>query len=220
MTINQADSPFHFYTAAYLTRICNQRAQNIRELADGICACSDASIFYHVFQTLDRHHFMRAGVSNDFAHWVLTATHRPELAERLASIDIREYLSLTALREDLYALAAGYCNDHQAEVSQQGLEPFYFCESAEVTVPLAMTASSLQEFRDALPYLSHASFYYHFISSRLRLQLRTNDFSLWLGDCLGLGALSDQMEHLDIYTDTLENVRMRVIALLDKELES
>lgn len=220
MTDKKAETPFRFYTAAYLTRICNQRAQTIHELADGICACSDGSIFHHVFQTLDRHHFMRDGFSNDFAHWVLTATHRAELAERLASIDIREYVSLTALREALNALAVAYCDAHPAEVEQKALEPFYFCESGEVTVPLAMTAASLQEFRDTLPHLSHASFYYHFISSRLRLQLRTNDFSLWLGDCLGLGELSDRLEQLDIYTDTLENVRARVIALLEKELES
>jgi hypothetical protein len=31
----------------------------------------------------------------------------------------------------------------------------------------------------------HASLYYRFIASRLRLQLRTNDFSQWLSGNLG-----------------------------------
>jgi len=42
---------------------------------------------------------------------------------------------------------------------------------------LGRIARALDEFREGISHLSHSGFYFHFISSRLRLQLRTNDFS-------------------------------------------
>src|SRR2546429_5802237 len=56
--------------------------------------------------------------------------------------------------------------------------------------------------------LSHASFYFHFISSRLRLQLQTNDFSLWLSGSLGLRTLADSVNQIDIYTNRSEERRV------------
>jgi hypothetical protein len=46
-------------------------------------------------------------------------------------------------------------------------------------------ARTLEEFRGCPQRPSHASLYYRFIASRLRLQLRTNDFSQWLSGNLG-----------------------------------
>src|ERR1700727_2022727 len=96
-----ADQPFQFATASYLTRVENQRVQTIAELDVAINEASDASIFYHTFQTLGRHHFLTEGFSNDFAQWVLAGLNQPQLAERLASIDVRDYVSLAELRADL-----------------------------------------------------------------------------------------------------------------------
>jgi hypothetical protein len=78
-----------------------------------------------------------------------------------------------------------FCQQHPEFAKQSALEPFYFCESLEVTLPLGRTARTLDEFREGISPLSHSGFYFHFISSRL-LQLRTNDFSHWLADGLGL----------------------------------
>ena len=80
-----------------------------------------------------------------------------------------------------------------------------------------MSAQTLDEFRDGITHLSHASFYFHFISSRLRLQLRTNDFSHWLADGLGLGTLADSVNHIDIYTNTLDSSRAKLLRLIDRE---
>ena len=93
-----AEHPFQFVTASYLTRIGNHKATTLAELAEGLESSSDASIFYHTFQTLSRHHFLTEGFSNDFAQWVLAACNRAELAEHLAGLDIRDYLSLAELR--------------------------------------------------------------------------------------------------------------------------
>ncbi len=213
-----AEQPFQFITASYLTRICNQKATNLLELSRGLEECSDASVFYHTFQSLERHHFLTEGFSNDFAQWVLAACNRPELAEKLASIDIRDYLLLSDLRNDLRRLVGDYCTAHPQQAEQTAFEPLYFCESLEVTVPLGVEAKTLEGFRQGLEGLSHASLHYHFIASRLRLHLRTNDFSLWFENGLGLATLARRTNQIDIYTNTLESGRSRLLALVDKEL--
>jgi uncharacterized protein DUF5752 len=215
--MNVADTPFEFFTVSYLTRIGNQSAGTLAELLTGLEHCSDASIFHHTFQTLGSHHFLTEGFSNDFAQWVLADTNRNDLAEQLAALDIRDYISIAALRSDLCRVVGDYCAAFPHLASQSALERFYFCESVEVTVPLDRRARTLDEFREGIAHLSHASFYFHFISSRLRLQLQTNDFSHWLADGLGLASLAEIVNHIDIYTNTLDSARAKLLRLIDRE---
>src|ERR1700693_4728337 len=105
--------PFQFVTASYLTRINNQKANTLEEFRQGLDHASDASIFCHTFQSLGEHHFLTEGFSNDFAQWVLAACNRAQLAEAMAGLDIRDYLSLADLRGDLRRLVADFCNAHQ-----------------------------------------------------------------------------------------------------------
>jgi Family of unknown function (DUF5752) len=212
-----AQTPFEFFTVTYLTRIGNQVAGTLAELLIGLEHCSDASIFHHTFQTLGSHHFLTEGFSNDFAQWALAATNRGDLAEQLAAVDIRDYLSLAELRTDLRRIVATYCAAFPEIAGQAALERFYFCETIQITVPLGRTAQSLEEFRQGVEHLSHASFYFHFISSRLRLHLRTNDFSLWLANSLGFEALAASVNRIDIYTNTLDSARAKLLRLIDRE---
>jgi hypothetical protein len=215
--MNAAETPFEFVTVSYLTRIGNQSAGTLAELLTGLEHCSDASIFHHTFQTLGTHHFLTEGFSNDFAQWVLSDTNRSDLAEQLAALDVRDYMSIAALRSDLCRLVRDFCDAQPQLAAQSALERFYFCESVEVAVPLGRNARTLDEFREGIQHLSHAGFYFHFISSRLRLQLRTNDFSLWLAGGLGLRTLADSVNHIDIYTNTLDSARAKLLRLVDRE---
>jgi uncharacterized protein DUF5752 len=215
--MNTAETPFEFFAVSYLTRIGNQSAATIGELLQGLQLCSDASIFHHTFQTLGAHHFLTENFSNDFAQWAMADANRNDLAEQLASLDIRDYVSLAALREDLCRIVGEYCASSPEYENQAALERFYFCEGVEVTVPLGLQATTLDEFRQGIERLSHAGFYFHFISSRLRLQLQTNDFSHWLADGLGLTTLAESVNHIDIYTNTLEGTRAKMLRLIDRE---
>ena len=215
--MNISETPFEFFTVSYLTRIGNQSAGTIAEFLKGLQESSDASIFHHTFQTLGTHHFLTEGFSNDFAQWAHADANREDLAEQLAALDVRDYLSIAALRGDLCRVVGEYCAQHPAFSEQAALDRFYFCESVEVTLPLGLTAGTLEEFRDGIEHLSHASFWFHFLSSRLRLQLQTNDFSHWLADGLGLGKLADDVNHIDIYTNTLDSARAKVLRLIDRE---
>jgi hypothetical protein len=216
--MTSAVTPFRFVTASYLTRIGREKATTLAMLGTGLERCSDASIFYHTFQSLRRHHFLTEGFSNDFAQWVLAACNRPRLAEELAGLDIRDYISLAELRTDLCRLVKEFCDRNAQYAGQEAFEPFFFCEALEVTVSLGFEARSLGEFRAALKKLGHTSFHYHFIASRLRLQLRTNDFSNWVENNLGLSALAQEINRIDIYTNTLDSAQSRLIALVEGEL--
>src|SRR3974390_3385290 len=158
-----AETPFEFFTVASLTRIGNLSAGTLAELLTGLEQCSDASIFHHTFQTLSSHHFLTEGFSNDFAQWVLADANRDALAEQLAAFDIRDYASIAALRSDLCRAVRDYIQQHPEFAQQQALEPFYFCERIEVTLPFGMTARNLDEFYDGISRLSHSAFYFHFI---------------------------------------------------------
>src|ERR1700693_5250430 len=134
--MNTAETPFEFVTVSYLTRIGNQSAGTLTELLTGLEHCSDASIFHHTFQTLGSHHFLTEGFSNDFAQWVLADANRSDLAEQLAALDIRDYVSVAALRSDLCRVVGDFCAAFAHFATQAALKRFYFYESAEVTVPL------------------------------------------------------------------------------------
>jgi Family of unknown function (DUF5752) len=215
--MERATTPFEFYAVSHLTRIGNQSAETIGELLEGLQQCSDASIFHHTFQTLGTHHFLTENFSNDFAQWAMADANRNDLAERLASLDIRDYVSLAALRDDLCRIVGDFCAASPELASQSALERFYFCEGVEVTIPLGLQAHTLDEFREGIELLSHAGFYFHFISSRLRLQLQTNDFSYWLAGTLGLKSLAEAVNRIDIYTNTLDSTRARILRLIDRE---
>lgn len=216
--MKQANNPFRFSTASYLTRVENQRAVSVSELRDGLKSCSDASVFHHTFQSLGRHHFLTEGFSNDFAQWTLAALNQPELAEQLAALDVRNYTSLTALRDDLWRVVDGFCQSRPEEVRRSAFEPFYFLASIEVTAPLGWEAWSLSDFREQLEQIGHSSFHFHFLVSRLRLHLQTNDFSLWFADELGLDRLARLTNWIDISTNTLDSAKSRLLTLINREL--
>ncbi len=213
-----AEQPFTFKTASYVTNVSDIHAVNLMELADGLKRASEASIFDHTFQSLRRFHFLTEGFSNDFAQWALASCNRPELAEELAGIDIRRYTRLSDVRADLVRIADKYCASHSAQAKVQAFQPFYFCESVEVTVPLGVEARTLEEFRQGLARTGHLSFQYHFLTSRLRLQLQTNDYSWWFEKQLGLSDLAKRVNRIDVYTNTIESAKEAVLALVDKEL--
>jgi hypothetical protein len=216
--MKRAEHPFQFVAVSYLTRIGNQVATTLAEFRDGLEKCSDASIFYHTFQSLGRHHFLTEGFSNDFAQWVLASLNRAELAERLAALDIRSYLELSELRSDVLRMTDEFCAAYPQELDRKAFEPFYFCESIEITVPKGADAWTLEEFKQGLEHLGHGSINYHLLMSRLRLQLRTNDFSQWFAKELELESLAKRTNGIDIYTNTLDSARLKLLQFIDKEM--
>lgn len=203
--MKQAKVPFEFMTASYLIQIRRERAKTLGDMARFLRTCSDASIFYHTFQSLESHHY--SAFSSDFAQWILAACNEAVLAERLAAIDLRECISLEALREDLAGKVEEHVRRNPASADRPAFEPFHFCESTDVTLPLGRQANNLAELADGIRSLGLHSLHYHFITSRLRLRLVTNDFSHWIEFSLEWPELAARLNRIDFYTNTLEGVR-------------
>lgn len=207
--MRRAKVPFQFVTASYLIRICPDRAMSLGELARKLHSCSNASIFYHTFQSLERQHY--AVFSNDFAQWVQAACNEASLAERLAAIDLRDCTSLTVLRESLVNAVDGYVQGNPSAAGRPSFAPFYFCEALEFAVPGDERAMTLLELEQGIRRISLQSLHHHFVNSRLRLHLRTNDFSHWIESSLELPELARLINRLDIYMNTLEGLREEIV---------
>jgi hypothetical protein len=54
------------------------------------------------------------------------------------------------------------------------------------------------------------SIHHHFIEARLRLKRMSNDFSVWLEEDVGLKEAANDVERIDIYTNTMEGVRLKI----------
>ena len=214
-TLRWARQPFYFNSAAHLLRIEREKATTLAEFLDALHTCPDASIFQHTFRTLQEHHFIREGFSNDFAHWAFTACNEVGLAERLASIDVREFTSIPALRERIINIVQIYLDRNPRARDRGALEPFYFCASDRVVIPTPFVARNLGEFADCLKRVTVHCIHYHFIEARLRLKLNSNDFSVWLEDELDMPRLADRLNQIDIYTSTLQDVRRKILQIVE-----
>jgi uncharacterized protein DUF5752 len=214
-----ARSPFYFNSAAHLLRILREKAATLSEFLEDLRTVPDDSIFQHTFQTLQEHHFIREGFSNDFAHWAFAACNEVGLAERLAGVDVREFTSIRSLRERLIDIVERYLDANPRARERQALETFYFCASDTIVIPTPFVARNLPEFVEGLQKVSIYGIHYHFIEARLRLKLSSNDFSLWLEEELEVGQLADRLNRIDIYTSTLHDIRRNMIRILEGAMD-
>jgi Family of unknown function (DUF5752) len=215
----QGRTPFEFKSAAHLLFIERQRACNIDELGEALASCSEESIFQHTFRTLEEHHFIKEGFSNDFAHWAYMELGEVGLGERLASLDVREFTSLATLRARLAAIVEEFGSQNPQARDRTATVPFYFCSSKTIVLPTQRSAATLAEFIESLKQVGLHSLHYHFIEARLRRKLESNDFSIWLQRDVGLEHEAALLNQIDIYTSTLEGVRRRIVQILETSLQ-
>jgi hypothetical protein len=213
-----ARKPFYFNTSAHLLRIGRERAATLGELLQALRTCSEDSIFQHTFRTLEEHHFIREGFSNDFAHWAFSACNEPELAERLSGLDVREFTSVEGVRKRIEHIVRAYIEGNPSAGERVAREPFYFCASDTLVLPTPYVAKTLPEFAEDLGRVSAHSIHHHFIEARLRLKLISNDFSQWLEGEMEMKEIARRINRIDIYTATLEEVRRQAIRIVESAM--
>jgi len=216
--MRKPNKPFYFNTSEHLQRIGRQKATTLSELWQSLQTCPDDSIFQHTLRTLQEHHFIRQGFSNDFAHWCLSACNEPVLAEQLASVDVREFTAIDGLRRRMVGIVDEFLQQHPRSGSTAGHEPFYFCASDMVVLPTPFSPDSVSGFLDGLRQVSVHSIHHHFIEARLRLHLMSNDFSQWLEEEVDLAQAAESIERIDIYTNTMEGVRQQIATIVEQAL--
>jgi len=217
--LRKASKPFYFNTSEHLLRIGRQKATTLSDLLQALRTCPEDSIFQHTFRTLQEHHFIRQGFSNDFAHWSLSACNEPVLGEQLAGVDVREFTAIEGLRGRMVEIVDEFLETHPRAGSRAGHEPFYFCASDIVVLPTVFVSDSLSGFLDGVNQVSVHSIHHHFIEARLRLHRMSNDFSQWLEEEVGLPEAADSIERIDIYTNTMEGVRRQIAGIVEQVLK-
>jgi hypothetical protein len=159
------------------------------------------------------HHFETPSFTNDFALWVSEALQDEVLGEKLAAVDLLSFTSIRQLREAIIVtvLTEFNANGRRSRECPPGDE-FHFCKSKSFMMPTGLVARAPAEFFALLPEVSNVSLFFHFFEARLRLGRPANDFSQWL-TWRGEEVLAGDIERLDPYTITLDELRDRIVAL-------
>jgi uncharacterized protein DUF5752 len=97
----KAKKPFYFNTSEHLLRIGREKAANLSQLLEAFTPMPGGLRLSAYFQDSPVTSLIRQGFFNDFAHWALSDRNEPALAERLASVDVREFTSIEELRQSL-----------------------------------------------------------------------------------------------------------------------
>jgi hypothetical protein len=145
-----------------------------------------------------------------------------ELGEKLASIDIIQYSSVRSLREKIILVIEQYLREHptaERRFVNPGAE-FHFIKSVSFVFPTNHVANDLKELADILKQITIDSIYFHVFEARLRLEKGRNDLSLWIEKAMGDKKLADEIAHLDPYTFTLEDLRKKIIGLIERRIRS
>ena len=217
--LKKAKAPFQFFTRLHLKELTGLKAQYLTELIDILKTAPDAVIYYHTYHFLEEHQYLTPEPANDFALWVGDALDDSVLSEKLANIDTFAYSSISALREALLLALEQHLEGHPGLREKRANREFYFIKSISFVLPTSYVASDLREFVEVIRKISTGSLYYHVFESRLRLQKRSNDFSVWIRDQFGEDDLADRIDALFPYTYTLEALRSTIIEQVEKRIK-
>jgi len=193
------------------------RAGDIRELLDGLKKVPESSVYYHTHHFLKQHQFLVQEPPNDFAYWVTHILNESKIGERLTAVDAMRCGSLEDLRAALIASIEPYLAENSSPRKVPPQEEFHFMKSMLFIMKTPYTAMTLTEFLEGLKNVSIYSLYYHLFEARLRTPRRNNDFSLWL-ESVGETKIAGEVARLDPYSQTMEDVRGRIIRLVEQRL--
>ena len=216
--LRPGEGAFAFMACMELREFVGLRAENERQLAQLLDEVPLDSIYYHTHGFLLRHRLTIGLYPNDFATWVDVQVRDRVLGERLAMVDPADFATLQALREELVSVVDEHLRRLGIVPQATTGEPFDFIQSRIVEVPTGIEVRTLQELRDALLEVDQSSLYFHLVEARLRLGRGRNDFAAWLERGLGLPDLAARVQAVNPYSSSLEQTRVRLIALLDDAL--
>jgi hypothetical protein len=218
--IVKASEPFRLSTRLHLSELTGLKAATLSELLELIRTVSGSCIYHHTHRFLQQHQYLSPEPPNDFAYWVSNVLGEAELGEKLASIDIIQFPSIHSLREKIAAVVEDYLRKHpsaQKRFVNPGAE-FHFIKSTSFIFPTNHVANDLKELAEILKKITIDSIYYHVFEARLRLEKGKNDISMWIEKAIGDKRLADKIAQLDPYTFTLEDLRKRLVNLIEKSI--
>ena len=214
-----AKEPFHFYTRQNLTYLSGRKATNLIELLSGIKEVPEMSIYHHTHHYLEQHEFLSPEPPNDFAYWITNNLQDKLLGEEIASIDLRELLTLNEIRLKFIEAIEFSINENSESLSRTASpgSEFHFMSARTFVSPTKYIANSLGEFDECLKKVSIHSIFYHVFEAKLFKKI--SNFYDWLSSSLNEQKLAEEFYKLDPYTQTLENLRKMLIELVENRLK-
>jgi len=216
----KAKEPFRFCTRLHLSELTGLKAATLGELLKLIKEVPDSCIYNHTHRFLQQHQYLSPEPTNDFAYWVTEVFGERELGERLLRIDTVEYSSLNQIRKRIALIIKAYLKKNflaRIKLAKRE-EEFHFVKSISFVIPTDYSAYDLNEFARMLKKVSLDSVYFHVFEARLRLGRKTSDFSDWIKNCIGDRELAEDISRLDPYTNTLEELRSKIIGFIEAEI--
>ena len=208
--------PFAVKDCALIALATGRRAQNLRELRDGLEAVEPGSIYHHFWGGLLRPRFDDPEYNNDFAAWARHALHDWVLAERLAVIDPTEFDDLEGLRREIVEVLEERLDERELIPWAPSDQQFHFLDSQIVVFDTRKRVARPGELMTALAGMSRSSVFYHFIDARRRQPDGCDDFRAWLrGLEGGHPELCEQLAAVDPFFSTLAETRQRLLHLLE-----
>ncbi len=213
----KAKEPFKFSTRLHLSELTGLRATTLGQLLTLIKEVPGSSIYHHTHRFLQQHQYLSPEPPNDFAYWVTDILGEGELGERLASIDTIQYSTIRDLREKIASTIEAYLQEVPLAKLKfaHSEEEFHFIKSVSFILQTNYIAYDLREFADILKKITIDSIYFHIFEARLRLEKSANDFSHWIENSLGDKELADKISAFDPYTRTLEDLRNKIVQLIE-----
>ena len=202
-------------TKSDLTLLLGRKARNATELCAGLREVPAMSVYFHTHRFLQQHHYLSPEPPNDFAYWATNVLNDDVLGERLASIDIVQFVSIEQIRQRFLSLLEEHLQTAERKIDCPCGEEFHFMSCQTFAFPTPYVATSLREFRDMLPRVSISTIYYHMFDARMRPELGNNDFSIWIRDS-GYPELARAIQALDPYSHTLEGLRKALASLIEE----
>ncbi|MDP8229522.1 MAG: DUF5752 family protein [Candidatus Gorgyraea atricola] len=216
------DKSFRFSTRLHLRVLTSLKASNITELLDLIKKVPGSSIYYHTHHFLQQHESLSPEPPNDFSYWIASALNEDVLAEKVASIDTIQFHTIRLLRNEIVRIISEHIKGCPS-VKLRFASPekrFHFIKSISFIITTPYVAKTLKDFLEILEKITVNSIYFHMFEARLRLDKETNDFSFWLGTSLGEKELAYKLQSLDPYTYTMEDLRKKIIDLVEERLKN
>lgn len=216
----KAKEPFRFCTRLHLSELTGLRAATLGQLLALIKEVPGSCIYHHTHRFLQQHQYLSPEPPNDFAYWVTGILGEEELGERLVSIDTIQYSTIRDLREKIASTIENYLHDNPLAKMKfaRSEEEFHFIKSVSFILPTNYIAYDLKEFAEVLKKITIDSIYFHIFEARLRLEKPTNDFSFWIEHSLGDKKLADSISSFDPYTSTLEDLRKKIIRIIERRI--
>ena len=214
-----ADKPFEFDTQLSLVLLTGLKAGDALQLRDGLRQAPESSVYYHTHNFLQRYQFLVPEPSNDFAYWASSVLNEPLLGEKLMAIDTVRYTSMSDLKAALLSTMDAFLDKNTVLRRAPSGSEFHFMKVTLFSLPTDHVARDLAGFAECLKKVSIHSLYNHMFEGRLRTSQGVNDFSFWLDSALGETVLARQIDRLDPYLHTMEDLRQRMLRLIETRLE-